>query len=125
MRILIIEDADSIRRMIEALVTGRGHAVEAANSGARGIELAIAQTPDLVLLDLNLPGTLDGFQVCEKLRADPVTKNVPIVIISALDDEDSKRRAVAAGANGYYTKPFSPMALLKEIEGRKRDAEKK
>lgn len=120
MRILIIEDADSIRRMIEALVSGRGHAVEAANSGARGVELAIAQPPDLVLLDLNLPGTLDGFQVCEKLRSEPTTKTVPIVIISALDDEDSKRRALAAGANGYYTKPFSPMALLKEIEGKKR-----
>ncbi len=125
MRILIIEDADSIRRMIEALVTGRGHSVEPANSGARGVELAIAQAPDLVLLDLNLPGTLDGFQVCEKLRAEPNTKNVPIVIISALDDQDSKARALAAGANAYYTKPFSPMALLKEIEGRKRDAEKK
>ena len=125
MRILIIEDADSIRRMIEALVTGRGHEVEAANSGARGIELAITQAPDLVLLDLNLPGTLDGFQVCEKLRSEASTKNVPIVIISALDDEDSKARALAAGANGYYTKPFSPMALLKEIEGRKRDVEKK
>jgi DNA-binding response OmpR family regulator len=125
MRILIIEDADSIRRMIEALVSGRGHAVEAANSGARGVELAIASPPDLVLLDLNLPGTLDGFEVCEKLRSDATTKNVPIVIISALDDEDSKRRAQEVGANGYYTKPFSPMALLKEIEGRKRDAEKK
>ncbi|MEO8797092.1 MAG: response regulator [Polyangiaceae bacterium] len=125
MRILIIEDADSIRRMIEALVSGRGHAVEAANSGARGVELALANPPDLVLLDLNLPGTLDGFQVCEKLRADATTKAVPIVIISALDDEDSKRRAQEVGANGYYTKPFSPMALLKEIEGRKRDAEKK
>jgi DNA-binding response OmpR family regulator len=125
MRILIIEDADSIRRMIEALVSGRGHAVEAANSGARGVELAIASPPDLVLLDLNLPGTLDGFEVCEKLRSDATTKNVPIVIISALDDEDSKRRAQEVGANGYYTKPFSPMALLKEIEGRKRDVEKK
>ncbi|MEO7113080.1 MAG: response regulator [Polyangiaceae bacterium] len=122
MRILIIEDADSIRRMIEALVAGRGHAVETANSGARGVELAIATPPDLVLLDLNLPGTLDGFQVCERLRSNPTTKTVPIVIISALDDEDSKRRATEAGANAYYTKPFSPMALLKEIEGRKRGA---
>ena len=116
MRILIIEDADSIRRMIEALVAGRGHAVETANSGARGVELAIATPPDLVLLDLNLPGTLDGFQVCERLRSNPTTKTVPIVIISALDDEDSKRRALEAGANAYYTKPFSPTALLKEIE---------
>lgn len=116
MRILIVEDADSIRRMIEALVTGRGHEVVAVPNGARGLEAARAQTPDLILLDLNLPGSIDGFQVCERLRADEKTKLVPILIISAMDDARSKERALAAGATAYYTKPFSPTALLKEIE---------
>ncbi len=116
MRILIVEDADSIRRMIEALVAGRGHEVMAVPNGARGLEAAHAQTPDLILLDLNLPGSLDGFEVCERLRADEKTKAVPILIISAMDDARSKERALAAGATAYYTKPFSPTALLKEIE---------
>ncbi len=117
MRILIIEDSDSISRMIEALVSGRGHIVETAASGPRGIELAFANAPDVVLLDLNLPGSFDGYEVCTRLRAQPTTKSVPILIISALEDEESKTRALNAGANAYYTKPFSPMALLKEIEG--------
>jgi DNA-binding response OmpR family regulator len=116
MRILIVEDSDSIRQMIEALVAGRGHEVVAVPTGARGIEAARAKTPDVILLDLNLPGSFDGFDVCERLRAEPETKSVPILIISAMDDAQSKQRALGVGATAYYTKPFSPTALLKEIE---------
>jgi CheY-like chemotaxis protein len=114
--ILVVEDQDSIRRMIEALVGARGHSVTAVSTGSRAIDVAIAVPPDLVLLDLMLPGQYDGFAVCERLRQDPSTRKVPIVIISALDDETSRARAAAAGASAYYTKPFSPIALLKEIE---------
>jgi CheY-like chemotaxis protein len=63
-----------------------------------------------------LPGQYDGFEVCRRLRSDPMTKRVPVVVISALDDAESRARASEAGANAYYTKPFSPIALLKEIE---------
>jgi DNA-binding response OmpR family regulator len=116
MRILIIEDADSIRHMIEALLTARGHAVVAVSSGVRGVDAALAAAPDVILLDLHLPGALDGFGVCRKLREHATTREVPIVVISAMTDEGSKQRAVEAGTTAYYTKPFSPTALLKEIE---------
>jgi len=116
MRILVVEDQDSIRRMIEALVQGRGYEVTAVSSGAKAIDVATTEPPDLVLLDLMMPGQYDGFAVCHRLRADPVTRKIPIVVISALDDDDSRQRATEAGANSYYTKPFSPIALLKEID---------
>ncbi|MCC6213533.1 MAG: response regulator [Polyangiaceae bacterium] len=116
MRILVVEDQDAIRRMIEALVQARGYEVVAVASGAKGIDVAATSPPDIVLLDLMLPGQYDGFEVCRRLRSDPSTRNVPVVIISALDDADSRARAAEAGANAYYTKPFSPIALLKEIE---------
>jgi DNA-binding response OmpR family regulator len=116
MRILIVEDSDSIRKMIEALLSGRGHEVTAVPNGAKGIEAARSRTPDVILLDLNLPGSYDGFNVCEHLRAAEETKKVPIVIISAMDDAQSKERASVCGATAYFTKPFSPTALLKEIE---------
>ena len=119
MRILIIEDSDSIRQMIEALVSARGHDVTAVPSGAKGLELALASPPDVILLDLNLPGSYDGFQVCERLRDNPLTRSTPVLIISATADDDAKRRALGAGATAYYTKPFSPIALLKEIESLK------
>jgi CheY-like chemotaxis protein len=116
MRILVVEDQDSIRRMIEALVQARGYQVTAVSTGAKAIDVALTETPDIVLLDLNLPGQYDGFDVCQKLRSDPLTRALPVVIISAMDDDESRARATAAGATAYYTKPFSPIALLKEID---------
>ncbi len=116
MRILVVEDQDSIRRMIEALVQARGYQVTAVSNGTKAIDVAVTACPDLVLLDLMLPGQFDGFEVCRRLRRDPSTKDVPVVIISALDDAESRAKATEAGANAYYTKPFSPIALLQEIE---------
>ncbi|HET9960332.1 MAG TPA: response regulator [Polyangiaceae bacterium] len=116
MKILVCEDQDSIRKMIEALVQARGHEVMAVSSGVKALDVAATSPPDLVLLDLMLPGPFDGFEVCRRLRSDPTTQAIPVVIISALDDDDSRARATQAGAAAYYTKPFSPIALLKEIE---------
>jgi DNA-binding response OmpR family regulator len=116
MRILVVEDSDAIRRMIETLVGARGHEVEGVPTGAKGVDAAIARPPDAILLDLMLPGGIDGVEVCRRLRQVDATKHVPIIIISALTDEGSKQRATEAGATAYYTKPFSPTALLKEIE---------
>lgn len=115
MRILVVEDQDSIRTMIEALVRARGHEVVAVSSGAKALEVALTQQLDLVLLDLMMPGQYDGIQVCERLRHEPKTRSLPIVMVSAVADEASRDRALAAGATAYYTKPFSPMALLKEL----------
>lgn len=116
MRILVVEDQDSIRRMIEALVQARGYKVTAASSGAKALDLALTEPPDLVLLDLMMPGQFDGFEVCRRLRADPSTRAIPIIVITAMDDDAARTRATEAGANAFYTKPFSPIALLKEIE---------
>jgi DNA-binding response OmpR family regulator len=116
MRILVIEDSDSIRHMIETLVSARGHLVEAVPTGAKGIDSALDRPPDAILLDLHLPGPFDGFDVCKKLREAEATRAVPIIVISALTDDASKQRATEAGASAYYTKPFSPTALLKELE---------
>ncbi len=102
--------------MIEALVGARGYSVTAVSTGSRAIEAATAEPPELVLLDLNLPGQFDGFEVCRRLRAEAATATIPVVIITALDDDDSRRKATEAGASAYYTKPFSPIALLKEID---------
>ena len=121
MRILVVEDQDSIRRMIEALVGARGYQVSAASTGTKAIDMALADPPDMVLLDLMLPG-YDGFEVCRRLRSDPSTRKIPVLIISALDDPESRTKAAHAGATAYYTKPFSPIALLKEIDRLKADA---
>jgi CheY-like chemotaxis protein len=115
MKILIVEDQDSIRRMIEALVSARGYEVTAVATGTKAIDVVSTDPPDIVLLDLMIPGH-DGFEVCARLRAQPSTRSTPVVVISALDDDESRDRAARAGVTAYYTKPFSPIALLKELE---------
>jgi CheY-like chemotaxis protein len=116
MDILVVEDTESIAHMIEALVKARGHAVVSVNSGPKALESLAGRTFDIVLLDINLPGGMDGFAVCEKLRSEEKTREVPVLFISALSDEEHKARAFAVGATAFYAKPFSPLSLLKEIE---------
>jgi DNA-binding response OmpR family regulator len=116
MRILVCEDHDSIRSMIEALVKARGFEVTGVNTGEKAIVLAIEQTFDVLLLDLMLPGGSDGFAVCERLRAEPRTHSLPIFVISAMDDSASRERAKSAGANAFYGKPFRPTELLKDLD---------
>ncbi len=116
MRVLIIEDSNSIVRLIEALMSARGFEVRSASSGARGLQEAFAWRPNVILLDINLPGSYDGIQVCEKLRADELTRDTPVIVVSAMNDDEVKRRAHDAGATAFYEKPFSPLALLKEVE---------
>jgi CheY-like chemotaxis protein len=119
MRILLCDDQDAIRRMIEALVGASGHEVVGVGTGAEAIELALKDRFDVLLLDLMLPGTMDGFEVCERLRADPSTSDLPILVISALDDKESRQRAEKLGATAYYAKPFRPLELLEHIGGLK------
>jgi DNA-binding response OmpR family regulator len=116
MRILVVEDSDSIRSMIRTFMAARGHEVEAVSTGAKGIDAALSRAPDAILLDLHLPGSFDGIDVCRRLREAEATRRVPIIVISAAADDGVKARALEAGATAYYTKPFSPTALLKEIE---------
>lgn len=97
--------------------------MRSAGTGAKGLEEAFQWHPHVILLDINLPGSFDGLQVCTKLRADAATKSTPVIIISAMNDDEVKRQAIACGANAFYDKPFSPLALLKEIEALARKSE--
>ncbi|WP_437667321.1 response regulator [Sorangium sp. So ce1182] len=119
MRILLCEDQDAIRRMIEALVGASGHEVVGVGTGPEAVERALTEPFDVLLLDLMLPGSMDGFEVCARLRADPGTSSLPIVVISALDDPDARARAELLGATAYYAKPFRPLELLELIGGLK------
>jgi DNA-binding response OmpR family regulator len=115
MRILVCEDQDAIRHMIETLVQASGHEVVGVALGAQAVETALADSFDLLLLDLMLPGALDGFAVIERLRANETTKDLPIVVISAMDDPESRGRAAALGATDFYGKPFRPLELLNNL----------
>jgi DNA-binding response OmpR family regulator len=116
MRILVCEDQDAIRHMIGTLVTAAGHEVVEVSRGAEAVELVHKDLFDVLLLDLMLPGALDGFDVCARIRSDERSKDLPIFVISAMDEESARPRAIEAGATAYYTKPFRPLELLEDIQ---------
>jgi DNA-binding response OmpR family regulator len=114
MRILVCEDQDAIRHMIQTLVQASGHEVVGVATGAQAVELAMQEPFDVLLLDLMVPG-VDGFGVCERLRGNASTRELPIFVISAMDDAGTRARATKAGATAFYSKPFRPLELLDEI----------
>jgi two-component system KDP operon response regulator KdpE len=110
-RILVIDDEPQIRRIMRATLTGAGYEVDDAKSGEEGVEKLRAFRPDLVLLDINMPG-MGGFATCKEIRAD---SNVAIIMLTVRDSESDKVRALDAGADDFITKPFSTPELLARI----------
>jgi DNA-binding response OmpR family regulator len=114
-KILIVDDDATMTKLLQALVKMDGHAPTAVNDSTKAIEIAASVEPDLILLDLMMP-VLSGFELCELLHQDPRFAMVPIVIVSARDDAESKVRAQRAGAIDYVTKPFDADELMQKIQ---------
>jgi DNA-binding response OmpR family regulator len=110
--IVVIEDDRNISDLIDLYLRNAGYRVLQAAEGERGLELIANETPVLVLLDLGLPGALDGIEVCRQLRR---RGDVPIVIVSARDDEVDRILGLELGADDYLTKPFSPRELVARV----------
>src|SRR4051812_3506564 len=121
-RILVFEDEKDIADLIAHYLQRAGHTVETAASGKGAVARVNASSPDLIVLDLMLPG-MDGLLVCQALRADPATAAVPIIMVTARGEESERIAGLELGADDYVTKPFSPRelsarvaALLRRVE---------
>jgi DNA-binding response OmpR family regulator len=112
--VLVIEDDTQINELIGAYVQLAGLGYRGAFDGITGLRLAHERRPRLVILDLMLPD-MDGFEICAKLRADPAMGKVPVLILTALDQQQSIHRGTTCGAAAYLTKPFDPDVLLATI----------
>ncbi len=114
-RILVIDDELTNLELMEALLPAAGYEVELACGGEEGLRLARARPPDLVLLDLMMPG-LSGFEVCVALKSAPASRGIPVLFVTALTSLADKERALAVGGDDFLTKPFQRMELLTRIE---------
>jgi CheY-like chemotaxis protein len=114
-RILVIDDEDDIREVVAlSLETTAGFEVLTAGSGAAGIEVAVRERPDAILLDMMMPG-LDGVATFERLRAHVETRSIPVVFLTARVQASDQRRVAGFGAAGMISKPFDPMLLVEEL----------
>jgi two-component system alkaline phosphatase synthesis response regulator PhoP len=113
-RVLIVEDDPDIAELIAHYLKKAGYVVETIASGSAVMARAKASAPDLIVLDLMLPG-LDGLLVCQALRGDPATRSVPIIMLTARGDEGDRIAGLELGADDYVTKPFSPRELTARV----------
>lgn len=112
--VLVVEDEEDILQLVEYNLLKEGYTVSCARTGEEGLRLARDEKPDLVLLDLMLPG-IDGHEVCRALRREAATEKVPIVMLTAKGEEADVVAGLEQGADDYITKPFSPKVLVARI----------
>lgn len=114
-KVLVIEDEPDILEVIQYNLEREGHKVLACRNGEQGLSRIRTDNPDLVILDLMLPG-MDGVEVCRQVKSDPVTRAIPIIMVTAKSEESDIVLGLGIGADDYITKPFSPRELIARVK---------
>lgn len=115
-RVLIVEDQADIRKLIRMTLEFEPYEIHEAANGTDGLKLAMEVQPDLILLDVMMPGELDGLQVCARVRAQPGLQATRVVLLTARGQTQDRDAGQEAGADEYLIKPFSPLQLIETIE---------
>ncbi|MBI1400397.1 PleD family two-component system response regulator [Hyphomonas sp.] len=113
-RILVVDDIEANRRLLQAKLEAQYHSVLLASSGPQAIEIANAHDPEIILLDVMMPG-MDGYEVCRRLKANPATSHIPVVMVTALSDAEDRVRGLDAGAEDFLTKPVDDFLLNSRV----------
>jgi two-component system, cell cycle response regulator DivK len=113
--ILIVEDNDKNRKLVRDVLQVKGYQTVESETAEEGIKLAVDKAPALILMDIQLPG-IDGITALKKLRADPKTKNIPVIAITASAMTHNRQTMLAEGFDGYQTKPISVKDFLNEVQ---------
>lgn len=114
-KILVIEDDPATSRLVDYSLRHEGYQVITCSNGLEGIRKARSESPDLVILDVMLPG-LDGFEICHRLKTEPATVHLPILMFSAKAQEIDKETGIRVGADDYLTKPAAPAEIVSRVE---------
>jgi CheY-like chemotaxis protein len=112
--ILIVEDDPKSMTLTKDMLAVSGYTTIQATDGAQGVELARTAKPDLILMDIMMPKK-DGYMACHDIKADPATRNIPVIMLTAVGYELNKKLAATYGADGYVTKPFNRQGLIDAI----------
>jgi two-component system, cell cycle response regulator DivK len=114
-RILVVEDQDDNRRILRDLLTASGYELIEAVDGEQGLTAAEQERPDLILMDIQLPG-IDGYEVTRRIKANEALRSIPIIAVTSYALSGDDQKAFEAGCDAYVTKPFSPRQLLAKIK---------
>ncbi|MBQ0943271.1 response regulator [Ideonella sp. 4Y16] len=115
-RVLIVEDQADIRKLIRMTLEFENYEIHEAADGSFGLRMAQAIKPDILLLDVMMPGEIDGLQVCQRIKSDPEMAGSKVVLLTARGQQKDREAGEQAGADEYLIKPFSPLQLIETIE---------
>ncbi len=115
-KILVVDDEEKVRKLVEITLSIGEVEILQASSGEEGLKIAGETRPDIILLDVMMPGKFDGLDVCRLLKEDPATRDIYIIMLTAKGQKADKEKGLASGADDYFVKPFSPMELMEKID---------
>src|SRR5690242_17777527 len=115
-RILVVEDQEDLRGVLRDLLTSSGYIVIEAADGATGIAMAKSDRPSIILMDIQMP-VIDGYEATRQIKADPTLTRTPVIAVSSFAMKGDEEKARASGCDEYVTKPYSPVQLLRLIQG--------
>jgi CheY-like chemotaxis protein len=115
-KILIVDDQEEIRRLVEATLKMSEWSVITSDSGLDAVEKARREKPDVIMMDISMPGEMDGLQATRALKTDPKTQNCSIIMLTSKGGQEDVAQGYEAGADDYFVKPFSPLALIRKVD---------
>ena len=115
-KVLVIDDEEYIQHILNFSFGAEGYDVLTASDGEEGINKAKNERPDVIVMDIMMP-KMDGYEACKRIKADPETKDIPVILLTAKGREADRKLGADAGADDYVVKPFSPGRLIERVEG--------
>ncbi len=114
-KVLVVDDELNIRNILDFTLGAEGYRVIAAGDGEEALTLAATEEPDLIILDVMMPRS-DGFEICQRLKENPATAGIPVILLTARNTSDDRRRGSEVQADEYITKPFRPQKLIDKVQ---------
>jgi len=115
-RVLVVDDLEANRRLLQAKLGAEYYDVTTAQRGEEAVQRAKRELPDIILMDVMMPGGIDGYEACRRIKAMPETRHIPVIILTTLDDRDNRLRGLQAGAEDFLTKPIDEVQLLARVK---------
>jgi len=115
-KILIVDDQVEVRELVEVTLRVEDYQIFQAESGEKAIEIAKAEKPRLIIMDIMMPGGMDGLEATRVIKNDPETKDCTVVMLTAKGQQADRQIGLEAGASDYFSKPFSPLDLIQKVE---------
>lgn len=115
-KILIVDDVEEVRDLVEKTLRRKDRQVFKAENGEKGVQLAIEEAPDVIMMDVMMPGAIDGIEATRILKQDPKTQSCKVILLTAKGQSIDRAKGQEAGADDYIVKPFSPLELMKKVD---------